>query len=135
LNPPSLLLPPDRFDVALISGETDVQTLNIDNSAGGSRLFWNLDINYIAPTLSFERDKSNDIIRSDRDATEFFAPKSRSYFNTNPSSMVSIPFRDGFESGNYDGWMEGTGSGVREVTNSTSAEGIYSFYYQSSTNL
>jgi subtilisin family serine protease len=134
VEPPVIAASPDRFDVALISGETDVQTLNIDNSAGGSRLFWNLDINYIAPTLSFERDKSNDIIRSDRDATEFFEPKSRSYFNTNPSSMVSIPFRDGFESGNYDGWMEGTGSGVREVTNSTSAEGIYSFYYQSSTN-
>jgi subtilisin family serine protease len=134
VDAPVIVASPDRFDEALNTGETATQTLSIDNSAGGSGLFWDLDVRYSEEVLSYERDKSNDMIRTDLDATEFVDAPSKSNSMASPSSVESIPFRDGFESGNYDGWVEGSGAGVREVTNATSAVGSYSFHYQSSNN-
>jgi hypothetical protein len=45
-------------------------------------------------------------------------------------------FGDNFEDGNYDGWLEGDGYGIKEVTNTTAANGTeYSYHeYESSAN-
>lgn len=45
------------------------------------------------------------------------------------SNAASLPFYDGFEDGSYSRWTEDASSGLREVTNATSAEGNYSFHY------
>ena len=44
---------------------------------------------------------------------------------------VAVPFYDGFEDGNYDGWVRDSdpGDGFCEVTDTTAAVGTYSFHY------
>jgi len=42
-------------------------------------------------------------------------------------AVVPYPFFDGFESGNYNSWTNGTSSFTRQVTSTTAASGTYSF--------
>jgi subtilisin family serine protease len=52
---------------------------------------------------------------------------------TKGARSVTVPYTDGFESGNYDGWYDDGGYGTKEVTNSTAAVGNYSFHYNNQT--
>jgi subtilisin family serine protease len=48
-------------------------------------------------------------------------------------STSAVIVADGFEDGNYDGWLDAGGSGTKEVTSATAAKGVYSYHeYNSS---
>lgn len=78
------------------------------------------------------RDASKDIVRTARAADEgALIARSAGSNRLRVATPASLPFYDSFESGNFSEWDIDGQSGVQEVTNTTAAQGSYSFHSQS----
>jgi len=76
------------------------------------------------------RDRSNDVIRTELDPSEYYMP---SGVGVN-AGLQTIPYLDGFESGNLDDWIIGNAIGTREVVETDPAVGNRCFYYENTTS-
>jgi subtilisin family serine protease len=129
--PPVIAVSPDSFDVALFTGDTLIELLTVSNAEGNSTLNYTVEINNQSEAdASVSRDKSNDIVRTalapEETAAGYVPPVS-----VNAAGNKQIPYTDGFESGNFNDWFDDPSTGTKEVVNSTSASGQYSFHYNS----
>jgi len=144
LLPPDIVVSPESLSADLFTGEMVTETLTISNT-GYSDLNFDISIEGVTAAMSVnsgnlsssdnnenpKRDNSKDVYRTDLKDSE----TTKGSQKANPSvASVPIPFFDSFEDGNYDGWTEDYGVGIREVTNATAAHGIYSFHYQNTTS-
>ncbi|UCD36956.1 MAG: choice-of-anchor D domain-containing protein [Fidelibacterota bacterium] len=136
--PPVIAVDPDSLSEVLAPGDSSVQYLTIDNSAGAGNLNVSLTVAGTGAQLIpievrhlREQPTTMNISRSENslDAPEESANLTTPPGRLIPDATVSLPFHDGFEDGDYDGWTDGGGSGVREVTSSTAAVGNYSFHF------
>ncbi len=128
---PVVVINPDSLGESLLTGEVSSQILTIDNSTGGSELILRGSI-VTTDKASFERDKSEDIINSDRLPTEYGTIP---VLKNVPLEVENVPYFDGFESGNFDSWaIDGTG-GLRSVVSDQVASGSYSFYYENTISI
>ncbi|MCB9508558.1 MAG: S8 family serine peptidase [Deferribacteres bacterium] len=129
--PPALSLSPDSLDVTLLTGQVDTQTFALANT-GGSELRYFLEVVESAGAAhAIQRASEAQIpqyFASGSDILPDVAPQIQAS-NTGSAVAAILPFRDGFESGDFSQWLIDDISGVREVTNSTAARGQYSFAY------
>jgi len=131
LGIPMIAVTPDSLVDSLLTGAQSTQTLKINNKGEGT-LDFKVRIegaSASAFSLSVKANRSNEtrVIRTDlaRDETAASAvvPAAK-------SAVEKLPFYDGFESGNFNKWVNDGGSGTKEVTSATAAVGKYSFHYQ-----
>ncbi|MGE0021312.1 MAG: S8 family serine peptidase [Draconibacterium sp.] len=129
LLPPVITVAPDSLYASLIGTDSLTQQLTIGNITGGSQLVTEISV-VPKQVLSFSRDKTNDIIRTNRTAEEF----SSIPFTTNEAvvnfSPKPLSFYDGFESGSLDEWILDSGTGTKEIVSTTAAKGKKSLHIQ-----
>ncbi len=105
------------------------------NAQSSTMLNYSLDISYIQnPGISQCRDKSKDVISTNRSPGES-GSGSRIRVTPNAAGNKQNYYFEGFESGNFNDWIDDGGYGIKEVVNTTSASGQYSFHYNSQSSL
>ncbi len=158
IYPPDIAIEPNSLGAVLVPGEKYVDTITISNvglhdlecriftgkqgESPTAELIKSLSgeksneirgstpiataPNDIRAQLSFGRKLSNDVIGSDSAEQHTMDSGKRTLGGVR---LVSTPFYDDFESGNYDDWIADWGTGVKEVTNDFAAVGRRSFHY------
>lgn len=130
VEPPVIEVDLPSLSDSLYTGEMSVKFLTIQNS-GKSDLLWEmLNIGHSPNVIAASRDKSQDIVRTNLLPSEHFEAK---FGADQQGILMGIPYREGFESGNFDSWKEEVKGGIKEVTSTTSASGEFSFYYNNNT--
>jgi len=143
LDPPDISVSPDSLSDNLYTGEISHHNLTIYNT-GESDLKFDVTIDMKEPVLLEQRNKGQERIEQTENLI-FSTPETSSVLKPceTPGEIYNFTieepresaspkmFEDGFEDGDYDGWLE-AGSGVKEVTSSTAAKGIYSYHESSS---
>jgi len=137
LEPPDISVSPNSLNDTLSEGEISRHILAIYNT-GASDLNFNITIEKSdsSGVKSAKNSKqpvalSSSVIReSSILSLEETAEHTPFDFHSTPRQFAPpMIFRDNFEDGNYDGWLSGEGSGTKEVTNSTAANGtVYSYH-------
>ncbi|MBI3195684.1 MAG: hypothetical protein HYZ34_14640, partial [Ignavibacteriae bacterium] len=135
--PPTITVLPGSFAVNLHEGDSTYETLTIGNSGLGD-LHWQINVpnsseskieNLNVPAYSKidKVDASMPIFHSDFfETTTHRNEEQNQYFGQLSSSPL---FADGFEDGDYNGWVS-NGSGMKEITNTTAANGSQYSYHE-----
>ena len=121
---PGNLVLPDSLIVTVTQGVNTTAALTIQNT-GVMDLQWELFT--ALPSVSFSANNVGIKPRHDLQPDELLPALVSTSLNTTP---VPVPFADDFEDGNFNGWVDDGGTGIKEVTNTTAASGLYSFHYQ-----
>jgi len=130
LGIPIIAVTPDSLVDSLLTGAQSTRTLKINNKGEGTLDFKVRIEGLSSPAFSLSvkanRPAEARVIRTDlaRDETAIGAAISAA-----KSVAEKLPFRDGFESGNFNKWVNDGGSGTKEATSATAAAGKYSFHY------
>ena len=128
---PVITVVPDSFAVSVVQSDSTTRTLTIGNNGQGP-LNWTVggSLSALNRFNNPSRDRSKDIIRPTTDPRE--SDKTNIKYRINKASLSSPigNFYDGFESGNFNAWDTVASGGIKEVTMSTAAEGMYSFHYK-----
>jgi M6 family metalloprotease-like protein len=125
--PPEITVNPASFDETMMPENTITRQLTLGNT-GQSVLNYNVSLNMAPVPLGRYQIVSAPSKLNPLSETHNMENLSRS-----PSFAGALPFSDGFEDGTFDDWFDGGGTGVKEVTDLTAAEGIYSFHYEHTT--
>jgi len=130
--PPVITVTPDSLFANLLSTDSVNQKLTIGNITGGSELITNISV-VPKVTTSFSRDKSTDVIRSNRLDTEFYDEKLTGSSNeVSINNTKPIPYYEGFESGSLTEW-DNNGQGIIETTTIGPAKGKRSLRIKNTT--
>ncbi len=157
--PPIISVEPTSLYADLLTGESSYDTITISNSGNSDLIFNinvlpgksgtnesnGISVRPISATKiagnQESQAKNNALvnkpmpIKPDNNISDSTIVTSPEYAGANArrnyvgTKSVSLPYSDGFEDGDYNGWFEDWGYGVREVTNQTAATGQYSFHY------
>ncbi len=143
VEPPDISVSTDSLSDTLLTDQTSTHLLTIYNT-GLSDLNLDILIEEINPFLKeLEISKKPPKDSPTSIALESLKPEEAadgvpSNFVTSTPRAFASPkiFGDDFEDGDYNGWLEGDGYGIKEVTNATAANGTeYSYHeYESSAN-
>jgi subtilisin family serine protease len=148
---PVISVSPESVSDDLLTGQISTHSLTIDNT-GGSDLAFGIDIHdapgavvsvsavprrnpgenprvVSASTRPKQTDAASGSLAPEESAGQLF-----DVGGTVPPSALDILFEDDFEDGNFDGWLDGGGSGNREVTDETAANGTRYSYHESNSS-
>lgn len=135
LGVPTLVFSPDSLVERLFTGDSATQNLTIRNDGEGSL---DVELQVFRRTTPQGASAASPVMPAayrppppDRDADEIFAAGLDLQPTANP---FPLPYRDGFEDGNFDDWLQGPGAGIKRVTDLTAAVGRYSFFYNNTTS-
>jgi hypothetical protein len=128
---PDIEAAPFSSEVALSERAVMTETLTTGDAEQSSS-DWEIQTDSAPTSTSPTRDKSQDVIRTDLRPEETGQPSGLSASIS--AAAVGFPYGDGFESGQYSGWLDDGGSGTKEATTSTAALGSYSFHYNNITS-
>jgi hypothetical protein len=130
LPAPVINFSPDSLYAAILSTDSVIQQLTVDNVAGGNELITNISVVGKAG-ISVSRNKANDLIRTDLLAEEFSAelPVNHDQTFVN-SSQKTLPFYDGFESGSLNEWIIDSENGINDIIDTNPAKGQKCHYIQ-----
>lgn len=126
-NPPHITVSPSGIDVTLSPGGNTTRTITIGNTGQGD-LIWQITSNLTSAT-SLTLNAAASVTRTALSPEETDANSIRSIASLVQAQAVTLPFTDGFEDGNYDGWVRDGSIGTAEVTSATAAVGTRSFHY------
>jgi subtilisin family serine protease/outer membrane lipoprotein-sorting protein len=130
IKPPSISISTESLKQKLNYGTAAIQTIDIDNSSGEGALYWSFQIDYEKNAKSAEADQSATIGTSEPHLLEDVSRNAEVSNQESSGMLFPLPYKDGFETGDFDQWEVGRGIGLREITGSTAAEGRYSFHYK-----
>ncbi|RMI13159.1 MAG: choice-of-anchor D domain-containing protein, partial [Calditrichaeota bacterium] len=126
---PAIMISPDTLKITVSEGDTNTAPITLSNT-GFLNLNWEMYPVSVPGALISASTKVPSPLPGARAPDEIFPPEPppgiRPLFGNPP---VRLPFRDGFEDGDYAGWMDDGGAGTREVTTATAAVGQRSFHY------
>jgi hypothetical protein len=136
LEPPDISVSPNSLTDSLLADETFTHALTIYNT-GESVLNFDMLVEETNPFLLKLTGKKKtsessplSVIQKSLSPEETPDGVPNNFVPSNPREFT-LPdiFGDNFEDGNFNGWRDGGGSGIKEVTNSTAAKGtIYSYH-------
>ncbi|NIO27668.1 MAG: choice-of-anchor D domain-containing protein [Candidatus Latescibacteria bacterium] len=154
---PDIVLSADSIAETLLPGEASMKTLRITNS-GGSNLQFSLGTTVFpgstsSPMIPAIKNEKNERkyarfsteplsgVRRNRTFMPLEKEQTGPYWAKESGVILDLPVRahesaspfifyENFEDGNYDGWQDGGGLGVKEVSSETAAQGTIFSYHE-----
>ncbi|MFI5371268.1 MAG: choice-of-anchor D domain-containing protein [Candidatus Eisenbacteria bacterium] len=150
VEPPVITVAPDSLVAGVLVGEHADLTLDVGNTGAGNLHFTltSVDDTPVLMSRSFSTsivgsparptgdiagrrgDDRRRVLTREETAGPVTAPRPGMFGRAAATRAASaFSFRDGFEDGNFDGWIDAGGASLAEVTNATAANGtVYSLH-------
>jgi Zn-dependent metalloprotease len=123
--PAAMFLTPSSLHATLLAGDSMQQTVQCTNSGTAPLKIRITKTETDTPVAAWAGEQRWNYSRTPENGLTQTARPAPA--GATESAVVTPPFFDGFEQGNFNNWTPGGGSYVRSVTNATAASGRYSF--------
>jgi subtilisin family serine protease len=142
VTPPDINLSTETLNENLYTGQQAVQTFTIHNDIPeGSNLIFDIyTMEEEQSSLKIENIKIKKSGMNKLPIKTYNNESSKECYQPGnidlqwKGQLANLPFYDGFEDGDFDGWIDDGGIGTKIVTSNTAAKGQYSLYYNNFTD-